>query len=63
MCQTNVILIKEGQSERIMEGIAKLEVLADGIRISTLFDPPKELPAVRLKEINFTDGIVTLVAA
>lgn len=63
MCQTNVVLVKEGQQERIMEGIAKLEIVADGIRISNLFDPPQTLTNVTLKEVNFTDGIVTLVAA
>ncbi len=63
MCQTNVVLEKEGRQERIMEGIAKLEVLDNSIRISNLFDPPKDLVGARLKEINFTDGVVTLVAA
>ena len=63
MCQTNVVLEKEGQQEPIMEGVAKLEVLDNGIRISNVFDPPKDMTDVKLKEINFTDGVVTLIAA
>ena len=62
MCQTSVVLERDGKQEQIMENVTSLEVLADGVRICTLFEEPRQLVAVRLEKIDFLSGIVTLVS-
>ena len=44
-----------------MDNVAKLEVTNEGIQINALFEPPQLLAGAHLKEIDFLDGIVTLV--
>jgi len=61
MCQTSVVLEQDGGPEHIMDNVTRLEVLTDGVRVSTLFEEPREIVAVRLKEIDFLSGTVTLV--
>ncbi len=60
MCQMSVVLQKEGGQEKIMEAVARLEVTAEGVSISALFEQPRQLPGVRVKEIDFLDGVVVL---
>nr|MBF0222652.1 CooT family nickel-binding protein [Desulfobulbaceae bacterium] len=57
----SIILEKNDQKEKIMDNAARLEVTADGIQINTLFEPPQLVAGVVLKEIDFLDGVVTLV--
>lgn len=56
----SVVLEKDGQQQKIMENVSTLEVTAEGIRISTLFEQPKILTDTHLKKIDFLDGIVVL---
>ncbi len=53
---------KDGQSELVMEDVANLEVVEDGIRISTLFEEPKLIPGVEIKTIDFLSGKTMLQA-
>jgi len=46
----------DGQQELVMEDVANLEVVEDGIRISTLFEEPKLIPGVSIKTIDFLSG-------
>ncbi len=60
MCQMNVMLDKEGQQELVMENVTQLEVVNDGIIISTFFDEPKLIPGAVVKTIDFTAGTTIL---
>ena len=56
MCQMKIMQDKDGQQELVMEDIAQLEVVEEGIRISTLFEEPKLIPGVTIKTIDFLSG-------
>ena len=56
MCQMKIMQDKDGQQELVMEDVAQLEVVEDGIRISTLFEEPKLIPGVAIKTIDFFSG-------
>jgi len=60
MCQMTVELERRGERERIMESVIRLEVIDEGIRLSTLFEEPRVLPGVRVKTIDFLGGLTTL---
>ncbi len=47
---------KDGQPELVMEDVAQLEVVEEGISISTLFEEPKLIPGVTIKTIDFLAG-------
>jgi predicted RNA-binding protein len=47
---------KDGQQELVMEDVAQLEVVEEGIMISTLFEEPKLIPGVTIKTIDFLAG-------
>ncbi len=51
-----IVMDKEGQEELVMEDVAQLEVVEEGIRISTLFEEPKLIPGVTIKTIDFLAG-------
>jgi len=61
MCQMKIMLDKEGQQELVMEDVAYLEVVDEGIKISTLFEDPKLIPGVVIKTIDFLSGKATLL--
>lgn len=61
MCQTSVVVDRQGEQEKIMENVTSLEMLADGVRIATLFEEPREIASVRLESIDFMSGTVILV--
>ncbi len=56
MCQMKIMQDNDGQQELVMEDVANLEVVEDGIRISTLFEEPKLIPGVVIKTIDFLSG-------
>ena len=62
MCQMTIMMDKEGQQELVMEDVAHLEVVEDGIKISTLFEEPKLIPGVTIKTIDFLAGKTMLQA-
>lgn len=62
MCQMSVVMKKDETQEKLMEAVARLEVTAEGVTISALFDQPRLIPGARVKEIDFLDGVVVLVA-
>lgn len=61
MCQMSVVMEKEKVREKLMDAVARLEVTAEGITISALFDQPRLIPGATVKEIDFLDGVVVLV--
>ncbi len=62
MCQMKIMQDKDGQQELVMEDVAQLEVVDEGIRISTLFEEPKLIPGVAIKTIDFLAGETMLQA-
>ena len=62
MCQMKIMQDKDGQQELVMEDVSQLEVVDDGIRISTLFEEPKLIPGVTIKTIDFLAGKTMLQA-
>jgi predicted RNA-binding protein len=56
MCQMKIMQDKNGQQELVMEDVSQLEVVEEGIRISTLFEEPKLIPGVTIKTIDFLSG-------
>ena len=62
MCQMKIMQDKDGQQELVMEDVAQLEVVEEGIRISTLFEEPKLIPGVTIKTIDFLAGKTMLQA-
>ena len=62
MCQMKVMLDKEGQQELVMEDVAHLEVVEEGIRVSTFFEEPKTVSGVVVKTIDFISGTLILQA-
>ena len=63
MCQISAVLVKDGRQEKIMDNVTGLEVTAEGIVLTTLFEEPKLLAAARITSIDFMGGTVTLTAA
>lgn len=62
MCQVSVVLEQDGGQTKIMENVTLLEVLPDGVTVSTLFEEPKIVSGVRLKKIDFLGGAVILTS-
>jgi predicted RNA-binding protein len=60
MCQTNVLMEKNGEEALLLENVTKLEIIDDGLKITSLFEGTKELIGVAIRSIDFTGGKVYL---
>ena len=60
MCQTSVLMEKDGTEELLLENVTTLEVLVKGLKITTLFEGAQELVGVAIRRIDFTGGKVFL---
>ncbi len=60
MCQTSVLMEKNGIEELLLENVTMLEVLDNGLKITTLFEGTKEYLGVAIHRIDFTGGKVFL---
>ena len=60
MCQMNAVVEHDGKVETVKENITRLEVLAKGVKISTLFEGPTELIGMAVHHIDFLTGKVFL---
>ena len=56
----SVILEQDGEQEKIMENVTRLEVTLEGILVSTFFEEPKLVKSAWIKNIDFLGGTVTL---
>ena len=61
MCQTSVVLEKDNQQEKLMDSVEMLKVTAEWIIICAMFEQPRVIRDVKLKQIDFTEGVVILV--
>ncbi|BHH82848.1 CooT family nickel-binding protein [Desulforhopalus sp. 52FAK] len=60
MCQTSVVLEKDGQEELLLENVTELEVTGENISITTLFEGATEFKKVAIGRIDFSAGKVFL---
>ena len=60
MCQTSAMMEKDGGEELLLENVTNLEVLSDGLSITTLFEGTAAWPGVAIRRIDFSAGKVYL---
>ncbi len=60
MCQMRAVVEHDGEEELVRENLTRLEVLAKGIRISSLFERETEHADLTLHHIDFLAGKVVL---
>jgi len=63
MCQTSVLMEKDGQEELLLENVTGLEVSGMNITITTLFEGATEYQNVAISSIDFSGGKVFLQQA
>jgi predicted RNA-binding protein len=56
----NVLLEHDGEQEKIMENVTRLEVTGEGVLVSAFFEEPKLVKSAWVKSIDFLGGTVTL---
>jgi len=60
MCESTVYMERDGQREKVMEDVIRLEPTQAGVVLSKLFEPPQTVQGV-IREIDFLKHAVTLV--
>ena len=60
MCQISVVVERQGHQEKVMDNVTRLDVIPEGVRLSTFFDEPKEIKNVLISRIDFLGGTVVL---
>ena len=60
MCQTNVVIEKDGGEELLFENVTALEVIDSGLTVTTLFEGMQELLGVAIRRFDFDGGKVFL---
>lgn len=60
MCQISVVVEQEGQEEKILDNVTRLDVVEDGVVLSTFFEEPQEVKDVTILRIDFLGGKVFL---
>ncbi len=63
MCQLRAVIEKNGKQETVMDSVTALEVVDDGVVLSTFFEDPKKIDNVRVQRIDFLGGEVVLKGA
>ncbi len=61
MCQMCVLVEKDNKTEKILEEVIKVEIMNNGIMVSSYFEEPKFIDNVRIKEIDCLGSTVTLL--
>lgn len=59
MCESTVYMQRDGQREKVMEDVVRIELTESGIVLTKLFEPPQTFQGV-IREINFLEHSVTL---
>jgi len=60
MCQLRAVLERDGREEPVMDSITALDVVDDGVVLSTFFEEPMKIKGVRVRRIDFLGGILVL---
>ena len=61
MCQVSAFVTDDAQEELLKENVTSLELLDEGIRMSTLFEGAMDFAGLHLRSIDFSAGKVLLV--
>ncbi len=61
MCEATVYLERDGQREKVLEDVVRVESTDAGIVLTKFFQPPQTIQAV-IREIDFLKHSVTLWA-
>ena len=59
MCEARVYMERDGQREKVMEDVVRIESTEAGIVLTKLFEPPQTVQGV-IREIDFLKHSVTL---
>lgn len=62
MCQLKAVLERQGSRETVMESVTTVDVTADGVVLSTYFEEPLALSAVRVRSVDLLNGFILLMA-
>lgn len=60
MCEIKVVMDQDGTEQLLMENVTRLDVLENGISITSLFEGPKEISQAVVRNIDFLAGKVFL---
>ena len=60
MCEIKVVLKQDGTEKLLMENVTRLEVLENGVSITSLFEGSKEFSHAVVRNIDFLAGKVFL---
>ncbi|HEB68179.1 MAG TPA: CooT family nickel-binding protein [Desulfobulbus sp.] len=63
MCQISAVVERDGVQETVMESVTALEVVEDGVILSTFFEEPKKISDVVIDTIDFLGGAVVMKPA
>ncbi len=63
MCQISAVVERDGAQETVMEAVTSLEVVENGVVLSTFFEEPKIISDVVIEKIDFLGGAVVLKPA
>ena len=63
MCQMRIVLKQGGSEKVVLENAALLEVTAEGIRVSALFEEPVLIPGAEVCDIDFLKSKLTLTTS
>ncbi len=62
MCEATVYVERDGQREKVMEDVVRIESTEAGIVLTKLLEPPQTVQGV-IREIDFLKHAVTLSTA
>lgn len=60
MCQIRAVVERNDEQEMVMEAVTALDVVEDGVILSTYFEEPKKISGVFIQKIDFLGGKLVL---
>ena len=60
MCQISVVVEHDGEQEKIMDNVTGLQVIDNGVLLTTFFEEPLSVPNAIISRIDFLGGKVFL---
>lgn len=63
MCEIRVVMEQNGKEETLMQNVTKIDVIDNGVSITSLFEGSRDVPDTVVKNIDFLAGTVYLQKA
>ena len=60
MCQISVVVEQNGEQEKVMDNVTGLQVIDEGVVLTTFFEEPLSVPDTVISRIDFLGGKVFL---